>query len=148
MTDDQILSRMMTLCSRREYCKSDIAAKIAALSPEADAEALIRRLCDEKFIDESRYAAAYVRDKSNLSGWGEAKIRYALQKKGIDKQTIAESMGQIDTERQKERLEKMMRAKAQTLKAASPEERRAKLLRFAVSRGYPYPLADEICRKL
>ena len=148
MTEELIYSRMMTLCSRREYCKADIAAKIAALSEEVDAQAMIDKLCAERFIDENRYAAAFVRDKSRLSGWGEMKIRIALQRKGLDKETIAEAMEQIDQSQQMERLEKMMKAKSQSLKAASSEEKRAKLLRFAVSRGFTYAQADEICKKL
>ena len=148
MTEEQIYNRMMALCSRREYCKSDIAAKIAALSDEVDAGAMIRKLCDERFIDESRYAAAFVRDKSRLKGWGEVKIRYALQRKGLDSGTIAEALGEIDEEQQKERLAKLMKAKALTLKAATPEERRAKLMRFAVSRGFTYAQADEIYKMI
>ncbi|MBO7479519.1 MAG: RecX family transcriptional regulator [Bacteroidales bacterium] len=148
MTEEQIYSRMMALCSRREYCKSDIAAKISALSDTVDAEAMIRKLCEERFIDESRYAAAFVRDKSRLKGWGEVKIRYALQRKGLDNGTIAEAMGEIDGEQQMERLAKLMKAKAQTLKDAAPAERRAKLMRFAVSRGFTYAQADEICRTI
>ncbi|MBR0533324.1 MAG: RecX family transcriptional regulator [Bacteroidales bacterium] len=148
MTEEQIYSRMMALCSRREYCKSDIAAKISALSDTVDAEAMIRKLCEERFIDESRYAAAFVRDKCRLKGWGEMKIRYALQRKGLDGDTIAEAMGEIDAEQQKERLAKLLQAKAQTLKAATPEEKRAKLLRFAISRGFTYAQADEICKTI
>jgi len=148
MTEEQIYSRMMALCSRREYCKADIAAKIAALSEEVDAQAMIDKLCAERFIDENRYASAFVRDKSRLAGWGEMKIRYALQRKGLDKETIAEALGQIDAETHKERLEKLMKAKAQTLKASTPEERRAKLIRYAVSRGFTYAQADEIYNKI
>jgi len=148
MTEEQIYSRMMALCSRREYCKSDIAAKISALSDTVDADAMIRKLCDERFIDESRYAAAFVRDKSRIKGWGEIKIRYALQRKGLDTETISEAMGEIDSEQQKERLAKQMMAKARTLKAASPEEKRAKLLRFAISRGFTYAQAEEICKTI
>ena len=148
MTEEQINNRMMALCSRREYCKSEIAAKITALSEDVDAQAMIGRLCEERFIDENRYAAAFVRDKSRLAGWGEMKIRYALQKKGIAKETIAEAMGEIDQDQQMDRLFKLMKAKAQTLASAAPEERRAKLMRFAASKGFTYAQADEICKKI
>ena len=148
MTEEQIYNRMMALCSRREYCKSDIAAKIAALSEDVDAGAMIEKLCAEKFLDESRYAAAFVRDKSRLSGWGETKIRYALQRKGLDKETIAQAMGEIDEEQQMDRLLKMMAAKARSLKASSEEEKRAKLIRFAVSRGFTYAQANEVSKKI
>lgn len=148
MTEEQIYSRMMALCSRREYCKSDIAAKIAALSDSVDADSMIGRLCEERFIDESRYAEAFVRDKSRLQGWGEMKIRYALQRKGLDKATIAEALEQLDGTEQMERLAKLMKAKAQSLKTSTPEEKRTKLMRFAVSRGFTYAQADEVCKKI
>lgn len=148
MTEEQIYSRMMALCSRREYCKSDIAAKIAALSDTVDADSMIGRLCEERFIDESRYAEAFVRDKSRLQGWGEMKIRYALQRKGLDKATIAKALEQLDGTEQMERLAKLMKAKAQSLKTSTPEEKRTKLMRFAVSRGFTYAQADEVCKKI
>ena len=53
MTEEQIYNRMMALCSRREYCKSDIADKIVALSEDVDAGAMIEKLCAERFIDEN-----------------------------------------------------------------------------------------------
>lgn len=148
MTEEQIYNRMMALCSRREYCKSDIAAKIAALSEDVDAGAMIEKLCAERFIDENRYASAFVRDKSRLAGWGEMKIRYALQRKGLDKETIAEAMGQIDEDQQLERLTKLMDAKARALKTATAEEKRAKLIRFATSKGFTYAQAVEVCKKI
>jgi regulatory protein len=148
MTEEQIYNRMMALCSRREYCKSDIAAKIVALSEDVDAGAMIEKLCAERFIDENRYASAFVRDKSRLAGWGEMKIRYALQRKGLDKETIAEAMGQIDEDQQLERLTKLMDAKARALKTATAEEKRAKLIRFATSKGFTYAQAVEVCKKI
>ena len=148
MTQEQIYNRMAALCSRREYCKSDISAKITALSPDADAQALISRLCEERFLDESRYAAAFVRDKSRLQGWGDVKIRFALQRKGLDEETIDEALSQIDTEAQTERLTKLMKSRAQSLKDAAEDEKRAKLIRFAVSRGFSYAQASTICKKI
>ena len=148
MTEEQIYNRMTALCSRREYCRSDIAAKIAALSDSVDAASMVSRLCGEKFIDESRYAEAFVRDKSRLQGWGETKIRYALQRKGIDKATIAEALEQLDGDEQLERLVKLMEAKARTLKTATQDEKRTKLMRFAVSRGFTYAQAEAVCKKI
>jgi len=109
---------------------------------------MIARLIKERFIDENRYAAAFVRDKSRLAGWGEMKIRYALQKKGLEKETIAEAMGEIDPEEQLDRLAKLMQAKARTLKNATAEEKRAKLMRFAASKGFTFAQADEVCKKI
>ena len=50
---------------------------------EKDAEQVLGRLVRDRFIDDSRYAEAFVREKLRLSGWGEYKIRTALQRKGV-----------------------------------------------------------------
>ena len=86
----KVLDRMRVLCSRREYCRSDIMKKLlTALEGDSDqAQRLMDQLISEKYIDDSRYASAYARDKSSIAGWGAVKIRYMLQAKGISQEDI------------------------------------------------------------
>ncbi|NLD22350.1 MAG: regulatory protein RecX [Bacteroidales bacterium] len=148
MTADQILSRMMALCSRREYCRRDIEKKIVALSQEVDAAKIIDRLCKEKFLDENRYSSAFVRDKSGLQGWGEAKIRYALHTKGVEKEAVEAALALLDEDSQVERLQKLLALKAKSVKADDAEQLRTKLLRFALSRGFSYQQAGNALKQL
>ena len=76
------LARLMRLCAGRECCRSDIRRKLAALPP-AEAEEVLETLCREGYVDDTRYARAFARDKSALQGWGNLKIKLALQRKGI-----------------------------------------------------------------
>lgn len=145
----KVLDRMRTLCSRREYCVSDIRKKaLTAFSKvlsddTADAETLtqsvIESLLSDKYLDESRYAASYARDKSTLSGWGKRKICMMLSAKGVDRDTIAEALEEIDPEKSFTKLEKLLSAKLRSLK--EDPQKKLKLIRFALSRGYSY---DEI----
>ena len=116
----------------------EIAAKLEKLEVE-DIEGALDQLCKENYINEARYAAAFARDKSSLQGWGSLKIRLSLQAKGIDAQTIADALGDIDRDAADAKLEALLRAKLRTLKAETdPSKRYGKILRFALGRGYSY----------
>jgi regulatory protein len=133
-----ITDRMRRMCSRREYCSADIMKKaMTALDGDrAQAEAVVAKLIDEKYIDDLRYSSAFARDKSSIAGWGETKIRYMLSAKGISKDTIAEALESIDEDKASGRLEKLMEAKARSLK--DDPQARLKMLRFGMGRGYAY----------
>ena len=117
MEQEKILERMRRTCSMREYCCSDIRKKIERLDAGGiDADKIIATLCREKFIDETRYAAAFARDKSALQGWGPVKIAYALRSKGIEKETIDEAIGALDSEKSAEKLQSLLKNKYKGLK--------------------------------
>lgn len=139
MQQDKIYSRLSRLCSLREYCKAEIARKIESLAGDdaIDTQAIISQLCKDKYIDENRYAAAFARDKSALQGWGAAKIRMALARKGLDGDAIAYGLEQIDSEKAQARMESVLAAKLHTIKDEG-RQALAKLLRFGMSRGYSY----------
>ena len=143
-----VTDRMRALCSRREYCTSDIKKKVL-LTLEGNAEAtaeVMQTLLDEKYIDDARYASAYARDKSGISGWGAAKIRYMLSAKGIARQVIDGALQEIDQSRADIRLEKLLENKYRSLK--NDPQCRMKLLRFALGRGYSYDEASQVIGKM
>ena len=144
----RVTDRMRTLCSRREYCSADILKKaMAALDGDrAQAEAVVAKLIDERYIDDLRYSSAFARDKSSIAGWGEAKIRYMLSAKGISRDTIAEALKRIDEDKASGRLEKLMESKARSLKG--DPQFKLKMLRFGMGRGYSYEVVSEVTDKI
>lgn len=148
MDPQKVADRMRGLCSRREYCRQDIMKKVlAALDGDADeAGRIMDRLVEEKYIDDLRYASAFARDKSSIAGWGATKIRYMLAAKGIDRETIAAALQEVDESKASDRLEKLLSAKVRSLK--DDPQCRMKLLRFALGRGYQYDEAAEVIDRL
>ena len=135
---NKILDNLRRQCSRREYCTSDVLSK-ALKSLEGDREAadkVVAKLVEEKYVDDLRYAEAYAREKSAISGWGETKIRFMLSAKGISKDTISQALTEIDIAKAETRLEKLLENKYRTLK--DDPQWKMKLLRFALGRGYSY----------
>ena len=125
----RILDRMRRLCSRREYCTSDIYAKasgaVAAamrkMGLSADAVAgqmaaeMVSALKREKYLDDNRYASAFARDKASISGWGKLKIRNALASKGLERHIVDAALEEIDGASAGSRMEKVLEVKFRSL---------------------------------
>lgn len=142
------LDRLRRLCSRREYCRSDVMKKaLDALDGDRKAaEQVVQALVDEKYVDDLRYASAFARDKASLAGWGEVKIRYMLGTKGISKDVIDRALEEIDAGKAQSRLEKLLETKYRTLK--DDPQCRLKMLRFALGRGYGYDEVTDVVERL
>lgn len=144
----KVADRMRALCSRREYCRKDVMKKVmTALDGDvAKAEEVVAKLVEERYVDDLRYATAFARDKASIAGWGEAKIRYMLSSKGIDRELIAQALDEVDDKRAEIRLEKLMENKVRSLR--DDPQRRLKLLRFGLGRGYSYDQVTEMIDKM
>ena len=149
-TAEQALQSLMRECARSERSSGDALRlmKRWGLTDE-DAKRVLARLQAERFIDDSRYAEAFVRDKLNLSGWGAYKIKMALRTKGVSKEIIEEIVAPMFAETDmKERLEEIMQRKMRTLKYSSAYDAKTKLIRFAASRGYEIDEAVECASRV
>lgn len=135
----EALQSLMRLCARGERSTGDAMRLMRTWGvPEGERQAVVDRLVAQRFIDNSRYAELYVREKSRLSGWGARKIAMQLRTKGVEKEVIAEALATIDRDEQSDRLAEKLRRKMRTTKAQSDYEMRGKLLRYALGLGYDY----------
>lgn len=146
------LHKASSLCSRQEYCRSDIEKKLVKwdVSP-SDKEKVVQKLVTEKFIDEERFSTFYVRDKFRFNKWGRKKIMWQLRQKGIDQETIYQALEQIDPDEYHEKLKEVIREKIRQVKNKELIKQKAAVIRNAVSRGYEYekimPLVEQLLLK-
>ncbi len=146
----QALQSLMRMCARSERSSGD-ALRLMKRWGLADEDAckVLAQLQTERFIDDARYAEAFVRDKLNLSGWGAYKIKMTLRTKGVSKEIIEEVVApMIAKTNMTERLEDIMRRRMRTLKFSSAYDAKTKLIRFAASRGYEIDEAIECASKI
>ena len=143
-TPDEALAALMRLCARAEKSESDARRLMRGWGlTDRDAGQVLAKLVRDRFIDDGRYAEAFVREKLRLSGWGAYKIRTALQRKGIPKELIDAALAQADGTDMGERLTQMLARKARTAKAATPYDLKTKLIRYGLSLGYEYETVIE-----
>ena len=143
-TPQEALSSLMRLCARSERSSGDAMRLMRGWGlSDVDAADVLARLIKERFIDDSRYAEAFVREKMRLSGWGSYKIVAALRAKHIAQEVINEAMQQAAPSDMRERLAALLARRMKTLKYKSAADARQKLLRYALSAGYDFSTARE-----
>lgn len=140
------LAHMQRLCARREYCRFDLDVKLRRYElEEKEREEILKSLVRDGFLDDSRYARAFVRDKTALNGWGPVKVRMALRQKRIDDTIIDGYLGEIPGEKTRSKLESLLRSKAGRVKEDEARVAvKAKLTRFALSRGFDYGMVIDV----
>jgi regulatory protein len=139
----EALSKLQKICSMQEKCTADVVLLLKrwGIEPQQHQD-IIDRLRADTFMDESRFAAAFVRDKIHFDHWGIIKINYFLKQKGIAKKVIQEVLNSIDREEYAEMIRRELEKKKKTLKG-TPRERWAKLARYGSSRGYELDFMQE-----
>ncbi len=139
ITEQEAYSRLTSLCARAEHCEQEMTEKMRrwGLSDEAQAS-VMARLTAGRFVDNRRYAEAFVRDKVRYSKWGPRKIQQALWQKHIPDDIIGEALQAIDFSEYVSILRPLLQQKRRTTTAKSPYELQQKLLRFAIGRGFTF----------
>ena len=133
-------------CAMSEHCSDDVCRKLEQWgAPLAAYDSILRYLKKQKFVDDQRYAIAFVRDKYRFNQWGRIKIAQSLRLKRIDTESINLAMEEIDEEEYQEALLSLLQKKLPAIKAKNDYERNGKLIRFAASHGYSM---DEILQSL
>lgn len=140
MTEEQATVWAEDICSRAEYSSGEILTRLSRRGVDyATARRIVSKLIENRFIDDARFARAFVKDKTEYARWGKRKVAASLAAKGIDRQTINDTIDLIDHERYISSLSTLLRAKASALHtdiASLDYATRGKLYRFGASRGF------------
>lgn len=146
---DEALAKMSMLCAESEKCKNDIADKLKqhGLSSE-DIDSILTYLETERFIDEARYSKFFTKDKYKFAKWGRKKIEYALKMKRIPTDYIKNALDEIPDDAYEETMMAALTSKLKTIKFQNRYDAKAKLFRFAASRGYESGVALDMIEKI
>lgn len=137
LTKEVAFSRLAALCARSEHCQHDMTEKMRqwGLGDEEQAE-VMARLVGGRYVDDGRFARAFVGDKVRYARWGRRKIEQALRMKRIADGTIADALDEVDDEEYAAVLRPLLKQKLKSTHANSDYERRMKVTKFALSRGF------------
>ena len=98
------------------------------------------RLVKERYVDDERFARAYVKDKIRYNKWGRRKVQQGLWTKRIDEDIQQRVLGEVDDEEYLSVLRPLLKQKQRSIKAESDYERNQKLVRFALGRGFTFDI--------
>ena len=137
MTEQQVLTKLTTLCARGEHCQQEMLDKMRRWEIDESVQARVMEyLLKEKFIDEERYTRCFVEEKIKFNGWGRKKVEQALYMKRIPSSIYDPILDEVDEDDYVEKLRPLLEAKRKTVTGKSEYEIRGKLIRFALSRGF------------
>jgi len=137
LTYDEAIHRAAAYCSASEKCASDVSEKLSSWGVSSAENAnIVAYLTKENFLNEERFVRAFVNDKFRFNKWGKIKIAYALRAKNISAEMIQAALENFDENEYFDILTELLKLKAQGLKYKDEYDKRAKLFRFAQSRGF------------
>lgn len=141
ITEQEAYLRLTALCAQAEHCQHEMLEKMKKweLADESQAR-VMERLIKERYVDDERYARAFVMDKIRYNKWGRRKVEQALWMKRIDKGIQQRVLSEVDDEEYVSALRPLLKQKQRSTKAASDYELRQKLIRFALSRGFGFDI--------
>ncbi len=144
MTEQQILAKLTALCSGAEHCSYEMTEKMRRWEvDEATQARVMEYLTREKYVDDSRFCRAFIREKMRFNKWGRRKIELALYQKRIDKSVSAEALDEVDASEYVVILRPLLKQKERSVKANSEYEKNMKLIKFAMSRGFTFDVIKE-----
>ena len=141
MTEQEAYLQLAALCAQAEHCQQEMRDKMKRWEiDETVQNRIIARLVKERYIDDERYARAFVKDKIRYNKWGRRKVQQALWQKRIDDDIQRRVLDEIEEKEYLDVLRPLLKQKRKTIKAQSDYELNQKLLRFALSRGFTFDI--------
>lgn len=141
MTEQEAYLQLAALCAQAEHCQQEMRDKMKRWEiDETVQNRIIARLVKERYIDDERYARAFVKDKIRYNKWGRRKVQQALWQKRIDDDIQRHVLDEIEEKEYLDVLRPLLKQKRKTIKAQSDYELNQKLMRFALSRGFTFDI--------
>lgn len=140
-TEQEAYLQLAAMCAQAEHCEQEMRDKMKRWGIEPDAQdRVVARLVKERYVDNERYARAFVKDKIRYNKWGRRKVMQALWMKRIDDDIQRSVLDEIDDKEYIDVLVPLLKQKRKTIKAKSDYELNQKLVRFALSRGFDFSI--------
>ena len=141
MTEQEAFLQLASLCANAEHCQHEMLEKMRKWElTEAVQARVMARLVKERYVDDERYARAFVKDKIRYNKWGRRKVQQALWLNRIDDDVQQMVLDEISDEEYLKVLNPLLKQKSKSIKAESDYERSKKLVRFALGRGFTFDL--------
>ena len=141
MTEHEAYLQLAALCARSEHCRYEMQEKMRRWKlDETVQNRILTRLEEERYIDEERFARAFVIDKIRYNKWGRRKVQQGLWLKHIDDDIQERVLSEVDDSEYLDVLRPLLKQKVRSIRAENDYERTQKLVRFALGRGFTFDI--------
>lgn len=141
--------KIRAFCLYRERSQKEVYDKLITygLLPEI-ADTLISELIQERFLDEERFARAFVRGKYKIKKWGRIKIKQALYPHRLSDYVLRKAFTEIDPDKYYQNLLDRTEKRWPLTKGTNDYQRKQKLRAYLLRNGYEGDLIQEALEEL
>jgi regulatory protein len=124
-------------CAYQERAQQEIRNKLYEWGlHSADVENIISELITTNFLNEERFAMAYVSGKFNIKKWGKIKIKQGLKLRKVPDRMIAKALNSIDYDDYLKVIQDAAEKKLRTITEKEPYKRKHKLVTYLMGKGF------------
>lgn len=138
-------------CAYQERCHKEVYQKLKGMNmiPEA-IDSIVVHLIEHKFLNEERFAKAYVRGKFRIKKWGKRRLTLELKKRDITIVNINQALKEIPDQDYVEVFTILAEKRASSLNEVNSLKKKKKLIDYLLYRGWEshlvYDKANELIR--
>lgn len=136
-------------CAYQERCHQEVRQKLEGMYmiPEA-IDVIIVHLLEHNFLNEARFAKAFVSGKFKIKNWGRHRITYELKKKDVVKVNINQALSEIEDDEYLGVFNDLAEKRANSIKETNTFKKRKKLIDYLLYRGWESHLVYEKAKEL
>ncbi|MBU3820790.1 recombination regulator RecX [Flavobacteriaceae bacterium XHP0103] len=138
-------------CAYQERSHQEVRQKLEGMNmiPEA-IDVIIIHLLEHNFLNEERFAKAYVSGKFKMKNWGKSRLTYELKRKDVSKVNIITAIDEISDEQYIEVFNSLAKKKVDAIKETDKWKKKRKFVDYFLRLGWEsylvYDKANELIK--
>ncbi|MEZ7900317.1 MAG: regulatory protein RecX [Flavobacteriales bacterium] len=148
MTASIATEKLKKYCAYQERSHKEVVDKLYKLGLyKNEVDQVLIALIQDDFLNEERFAQAFVSGKFRIKRWGRVKIKSHLKQKHISDYCIKKGMQEIDETEYFETLHYWLERKEREVEEENEFKKKGKIAAFLIQKGFESNLVWEALRK-
>lgn len=144
--EEQARALCLRLLTGRSRTRAELLGQLAKRGyPDDVSAAVLDRLTEVGLVDDADFAEQWVQSRRARAGKSRRALAAELRTKGVDKEVIAEALGGIDADAERDRAQELVRSRLRRETLSGDDTRISRrLVGMLARRGYGQNLACEV----
>ncbi len=136
-TVEEAKRALESFCAYQERCHKEVVSKLIAMNmiPEAR-DVVIGHLIEHNFLNETRFAKAFVHGKFRIKKWGRIRLSRELKFRDISTYNINLALKELSDDTYLATFHDLAEKKASSIRESHPLKKKKKLADYLLYRGW------------
>ena len=145
----EAIHKIEQYCVYQERCHEEVVQKLHSMKMDSDEiDAIMVRLINDNFLNESRFACSFARGKHRIKHWGKIRIVNELKFRKITQYNINLALKEITIEEYAETFHKASERHWETIRETNMLKKRKKFCDYLLRKGFESNLVYEKVKEL